>query len=378
VPSSGFESHTINELLLLLQERQSALVLSLTALKLTDEGVLAVSSTQSAATEAGDPFASRENNPMRANAFLPLGIDATIAKTQFSTSEFQENRTAKDISLLSRTMALTLSTAKETIITAADLHRQLSIIEGRMLLAKSRSRVAASESPEEVAPCLAKVGLFSAAIHICRMFDIDCWENATKQYVHFIMQTIDRNDIIDRVLQCRQLGIPVTEMFSQTDSVVPLYCGQNWVNACWKTLEDALEGFGEDPLYAHVTNEVLLLCKTIGVELPMFLQAAMSTDSRWVTLLRLYMKHSRADLAVRLVERRLQAGSDRCPIVLLEQLRCALHLLKKEAQHGESDIGDIAKVGPLLDQLNATIESAVAGEFKLADHLMPHQRMLLG
>ena len=207
---------------------------------------------------------------MQANRAFPAGLEPNKQGIQFSAGAFAENRTVKDVSLLSRTMAQTLNSAKNTIITASDLHKQLSMLEGRILLAKSRNSLAASDQPGEVSQALAKYGLFSAALHICRLFGLDCWENAAQNYVQFIMQSIVREDIIDRVLQCRQLGIPVTEMFSQTDSVVPLHCGQNWLNACWKTLEDALEGFAEDQLYAYVTNEVLLMGKTVGIELPMY------------------------------------------------------------------------------------------------------------
>ena len=70
--------------------------------------------------------------------------------------------------------------------------------------------------------------------------------------------------------------------------------------------------------------------------------------------------------------------NQRCPIVLLEQLRCALQLLKKEVEHGESELGSTQQVGPLLEELNNAIENAARKEFRLADHLMPRQNMILG
>jgi len=287
------------------------------------------------------------------------------------------------------------------VVSIEDAERLLTLVEAHLVL-NGRSDLRA---PEDVAACVAGLGLLGLALQLADAHGLDSWPSAFQPFTRLCVEAETYTDDKVATLVHAARGAAQSYMFVRSDAREPLGSGGRAREALWTTLGEALAAHNKehskfptekDPgldahsirLYSLVVNEMLSM--GFGKKLPDFVGTSFATGGQlgWVSLLRIFMKHSRTEDALDLLAEQLvrdqahgmsmdvrpsfgtQTGATGCgistrgfPINLVMQLKAAL------ASSGASDAQSLstdsssstARLDEVLAQFRRHLEEESSG-----------------
>lgn len=262
----------------LLEQQRGALLMLTSALSLTPDGMLVAPSPHHA-------LDIPESTPRAASP------DLALLRSWFEEAE---------------------RTAMDTVVTLEDTERRLALVEAQMVMAGRNDLTA----PADLAHCVAALGLLGLSLQICSAHGLDAWLFALQPFTRLCLAAERESDEKVGALVDAARGPAQAHMFVRSDGCEALGCGGSMRRGFWQSLEESLlahtaEGRKSKApnaetvrLYTLVADEVLASGRAVSEEegiLPRFIVKALAAGPSWVALLRLYMKHRRAEEAVELV-----------------------------------------------------------------------------
>jgi len=242
----------------------------------------------------------------------PMDVDDGIsAKTD-------ENR-GPSLDNLRSMLANAKKQAKQVIINPERIKLELIWTEAKIAL---RGSSTTTSSPEEVIATLCSLGLVHQGLALAQALNIDTWTSVVKPFLRLCL-LVDKHPKTICSITDAAAGPNLSSMFLRNDGCEPLAYNKDHVAApLWESLREVCHRTGHS---VDVANELLTLQP--HEPLPGFILKAL--DNQWVTLLRLYMKHSDTEESLKLLEKKLglqvqSTVKTLCPTQLCRQLYAAM------------------------------------------------------
>jgi len=271
-----------------------------------------------------------------------------------------------DLSRLQVALKKARRRAREIVVTPQTIKLCLLWTEARLLLFPYGCH---PDTPAEVVKAHVRLGMVHAALALANTLEEDVWTLVVKPFLQLCIEG-DENPTCVGELADDARGNFLSHMYLRHDSSEPLGLAstvaeggglelENCSDVLWLTLHklavltntvvevanELLTIRPDAPLPLFIINELCLYKKTLATKEDEEEEEEenLLRKTRWVTLLRLYMKHHRAEDCVRLLETqlgRIASANEHyteiwrrktyCPSMLCRQLRTALRENQEE------------------------------------------------
>lgn len=391
-PTGSGQPRTFDKAWPLLDQQRNALLMLISALSLTREKLLVMTPQQGALTvdDAG-PTAMQTDSGAPAADSAPAQIDGVdMMDTADSTMRSAADYASSNLTSLKDWFSSPdMLRRKDSVISLAEAEKLLATVEA-YIVCSGRSALC---SPAHAARTVAGLGLLGLALRVASAHDLDLWQFAFQPFTKLCVEAEQNQESskVDNLARAAK-GPAQAYMFIRSDGREPLGQNGDICSGLWQTLEDGLlavnrllrpvtavpgAAAGLDAnctrLYSLVADEVLSLCS--GRSLPRFLVKVLSAGPSWVSLLRLYMRHSCVEDSVELLAQQLKlcksatGKPERCPILQDFPVSLVVQLRNGICEQVAKKTGGSSECLQILDGILTQFQNLLEEDSKRAANL---------